>query len=100
LSARQTRLTIRVLHAQLLKNPATGEEVGDAVLGVGEPLGEAGEEGSEEAAGEGGLTGLFRAGCACGREVFEFEIEEFKWAVDQIGASLAKLSFRKERQGR
>ena len=37
-----------------------GEEFGDAVGGVGEPLGEAGEEGSEEAAGEAGLIGTGR----------------------------------------
>jgi hypothetical protein len=55
----------------LLEVPATGEEVGDAVLGVGEPLGEAGEEGRKEAGGEAGLIGC---GCARGREVFEFEV--------------------------
>jgi hypothetical protein len=57
----------------LLENAATSEEVGDAVLGVGEPLGEVGEEGSEEAAGEAGLIGAACGGG--GREVFEFEVE-------------------------
>jgi hypothetical protein len=51
------RVGVDLAHEQL-RNPAGR---------VGEPLGEPGEEGSEETAGEAGLAGGSRV---CGREVF------------------------------
>jgi hypothetical protein len=72
---------VGILRAHFVEVTDLGEEILDAVLGVGEPLGEAGEEGSKEAAGEAGLTGLFRTGCARGREVFEFEVEVLELAA-------------------
>ena len=62
-SSASVALAIRILRRTALRSAATGEEVGDAVLGVGEPLGEAGEEGSEEAAGEAGLIGCRNRAC-------------------------------------
>ena len=53
--------SVRSRRANFLRVHSTREEVGDAVGGVGEPLGEAREEGSEEAAGEAELIG-----CRCG----------------------------------
>jgi hypothetical protein len=57
---------------QLLTLEHARVQILDAVGGVCEPLGEAVEEGSEEAAGEAGLMGCR---CARRREVFEFEVE-------------------------
>jgi hypothetical protein len=55
------RAQAQLLKLRTLSFEHAREHLTDAVVGVGEPVAEAGEEGSEDTAGEAGLTGLFRA---------------------------------------